>query len=95
MSDKILNPSELVSAIAAKTELKAADVDAVVKEMQKVIATQMKAGGEVRLPGFGTFKTSARAARTGRNPKTGEPMEIGARTVVSFSAGKRLKDSVN
>lgn len=95
MSDKILNPSELVSAIATKTALKTADVDAVVKEMQKVIAAQMKAGGEVRLPGFGTFKTSERAARTGRNPKTGEPMEIGARTVVSFSAGKRLKDSVN
>ena len=95
MSDKILNPSELVSAIAAKTEMKAAEVDAVVKEMQRVITAQMKAGGEVRLPGFGTFKTSHRAARTGRNPKTGDPMEIGARTVVSFSAGKRLKDSVN
>ena len=95
MSDKILNPSDLVSAIAAKTELKAAEVDAVVKEMQRVITAQMKAGGEVRLPGFGTFKTSHRAARTGRNPKTGDPMEIGARTVVSFSAGKRLKDSVN
>ena len=95
MSEKILNPSELVSAIAAKTELPSADVDAVVKEMQRVIMEQMKARGEVRLPGFGTFKTSERSARTGRNPKTGEAMEIGARTVVSFSAGKRLKDSVN
>ena len=95
MSNKILNPSDLVSAIAAKTELKTADVDAVVKEMQNAIMAQMKAGGEVRLPGFGTFKTSARAARTGRNPKTGEPMEIGAKNVVAFSAGKRLKESVN
>ena len=95
MSDKIFNPSDLVSAIAAKTELSTANVDAVIKEMQNVIAAQMKAGGEVRLPGFGTFKTSERSARTGRNPKTGEPMEIGARTVVSFSAGKRLKESVN
>ena len=61
-SDKILNPSELVSAIAAKTEPRAADVEAVVKEMQKVISFQRQAGGEVRLPGFGTFKTSARRA---------------------------------
>ncbi len=95
MSNKILSPSELVSAIAAKTELPTASVDAVVKEFQSAIAAQMKAGGEVRLPGFGTFKTGARAARTGRNPKTGEPMEIGAKTVVSFSASKRLKESVN
>lgn len=94
MSEKILNHSELVSAIAATTQLSVSSVDAVVKEFQKAIGAQMKARGEVRLPGFGTFKTSERAARTGRNPKTGEPMEIGARTVVSFSTGKRLKDSV-
>lgn len=94
MSEKILNHSELVSAIAAKTELPVASVDAVVKELQNAVGAQMKARGEVRLPGFGTFKTSERAARTGRNPKTGEPMEIGAKTVVSFSVGKRLKESV-
>lgn len=94
MSDKILQQSELVSAIAARTELPVSTVDAVVKELQSAIYAQMKAGGEVRLPGFGIFKTSERSARAGRNPKTGEPMEISARTVVSFAAGKRLKESV-
>ena len=94
MSDKILQQSALVSAIAAQTELPVSSVDAVIKELQSAICVQMKERGEVRLPGFGSFKTSERAARTGRNPKTGETMEIGARTAVSFSAGKRLKESV-
>lgn len=58
------------------------------------IQDALKAGDEVRLPGFGSFKVSERAARTGRNPQTGEEVEIAARKVPKFTAGKGLKDSV-
>lgn len=94
MSEKILSHTELVRAIATQTKLSNDQVDAVIKELQSVMTQQMKAKGEVRLPGFGTFKTLERSARTGRNPKTGEPLEIGAKTVVAFVAGKSLKESI-
>jgi len=90
----IISQSDLVRSIAGETEIPTATVETVVKALQASIAREMKAKNEVRLPGFGTFKTSERDARTGRNPKTGEPLEIGAKTVVAFVAGKSLKESV-
>ncbi len=96
MSDKntssILSRTEVTQAIAAKVELSSAQIDSVVKEFEAVIARQLKDKGEVRLPGFGTFKTADRSAREGRNPKTGEPLTIAARSVVQFVPAKALKE---
>ena len=88
----ILTRIELARTIAEKTELSSNQVESVLKEMESAIAAQLGQKGEVRLPGFGTFKTSERAAREGRNPKTGEPLQIAARTAVSFVPGKSLKE---
>lgn len=90
--NSILTRIELARQIAEKTELSSNQVESVLKEMESAIAAQLAQKGEVRLPGFGTFKTSERAAREGRNPKTGEPLQIKARTAVSFVAGKTLKE---
>ena len=96
MSDKttlsILSRTDITQAIAAKVELSNSQIESVVKEFEAVIAGQLKAKGEVRLLGFGTFKTSERAAREGRNPKTGEPLSIAARSVVQFVPAKALKE---
>ena len=59
------------------------------------ITTELKEGGSVALTGFGTFQVRARAARTGRNPQTGEAIEVAAANIPSFKAGKSLKDAVN
>lgn len=92
MNDNILTRIEIARAVADKTELSSNQVEAVLKEFEAAIAAQLKQKGEVRLPGFGTFKTSERAERQGRNPKTGEPLQIAARTAVSFVPGKTLKE---
>ena len=92
MSEKIMSRSDVVGAIAQKTEMSQSSVDAVVKELEAVVAAQLEAGGEVRLANFGTFKTADRPARTARNPRTGEPLEIEARSIVRFVLGKGLKE---
>ena len=92
LSQTILSRSDVVSAIAAQTNQSVSGVDAVVKAYESVIAAQLESGGEVRLPGFGTFKTADRPGRTARNPRTGEPLEIAARSVVRFVLGKGLKE---
>lgn len=96
MSDKttpsIFSRAEVTQAIAAKVKLPANQIEAVVKEFEAVIAGQLASKGEVRLLGFGTFKTADRAAREGRNPKTGEPLTIAARSVVQFVPAKALKE---
>lgn len=92
MSNSVLSRSELASAIASKTELPSSQVEAVLKTFESIVAEQLQNGGEVRLPGFGSFKTSARGERQGRNPKTGETMTIAARTSARFVPGKSLKD---
>jgi len=85
---------DLIAAVAEETELsraKAAEaVDAVFGAIEKALKNQE----EVRLVGFGTFVTAERKAGTGRNPRTGEEMEIPASTTVRFKAGKGLKDAV-
>lgn len=96
MSDKntpsILSRTDVTAAIAAKVELSSTQIESVVKEFEAIIAQQLKAKGEVRLLGFGTFKTAERSAREGRNPKTGEPLSIAARSVVQFVPAKALKE---
>ncbi|HEX8466164.1 MAG TPA: HU family DNA-binding protein [Abditibacterium sp.] len=96
MSDKttpsMLSRTEIAQLIAARTELPAGQIEGVVKEFEAIIAQQLKAKGEVRLLGFGTFKTADRSAREGRNPKTGEPLTIAARSVVQFVPAKALKE---
>ncbi len=86
---------ELAAAIAEKSDIskdKAADVlNAILDE----ITTAVSKGDSVSLIGFGTFERRARAARTGKNPQTGEPIQIPASNTVAFKAGKALKESVN
>ncbi|RYG57005.1 HU family DNA-binding protein [bacterium] len=92
MSEKIKSRGELATEIAVQTELPVSSVEAVLKTYEALIAQHLEAGGEIRLPGFGTFKTTDRAERTARNPRTGEPLTIAARSVVRFTPGKSLKE---
>ena len=90
-----MNKNDLIAAVAestGETRAKAGDaVDAVLTS----IAAALKSKEEVRLAGFGTFVAAERKAGTGRNPRTGEEMQIPASTTVRFKAGKGLKDAVN
>ena len=90
-----MNKGELVDAVAASSGLSRADaakaVDATLDAIQGTLAN----GGGVSLVGFGTFSVKARAARMGRNPRTGEAIHIAASNVPGFKAGKGLKDAVN
>ena len=89
-----MNKTELIEHIATQADIsKASAARALVATMDAVMST-LKTGGKVSLVGFGTFAVDKRAARTGRNPRTGEPIEIAARTVVRISAGQALKRAV-
>jgi len=90
-----MNKSELVSAMAAKTELSKKDAEKALKALIDVVSDELAAGGKIQLVGFGTFEVSERAARTGRNPQTGKEMKIPASKAPRFKAGKALKDTVN
>ena len=90
-----MNKAELVAAIAAKTELSKKDSEKALKAFIDVVAEELKKGEKVQLVGFGTFEVAKRAAREGRNPQTGETMEIAASKAPKFKAGKALKDVVN
>ena len=90
-----MNRTELIDAIAKETQLTKKDVEAVLKSFIDVVTGEQKEGGKVQLVGFGTFEVSERAAREGRNPQTGESMEIKASKAPKFKAGKALKDAVN
>ena len=90
-----MNKTELVAAIAEKTELSKKDVEKALKAFTDVVAEQLKNGEKVQLVGFGTFEVSERAARTGRNPRTGGTIDIPAAKTPKFKAGKALKDAVN
>ena len=90
-----MNKSELVKAVASGTELSSADAGKAVDAVFDAIASALKEGDQVTLVGFGTFSVRERSARTGRNPRTNEPIEIKASKIPSFKAGKRLKDDVN
>ena len=90
-----MNKTELVAAMAEKTGLSKKDAESALKAFIDTVTDELKADGKVQLVGFGTFEVSKRAARTGKNPQTGEPMTISACNAPKFKAGKALKDAVN
>ena len=89
-----MTKSEFVDQIAAKTELSKADAGKAVDAFIGTIEDTLKRGGEVNFSGFGKFSVSERGARQGRNPSTGETIQIAASKVPKFSAGAGLKKSV-
>ena len=89
-----MNKSELVDSIATKTGLTKKDSTAAVDAYHEIVAESLAAGHNLALAGFGTFEVSERAAREGRNPATGEKLQIAASKAVKFKPGKALKDSV-
>ncbi|MEJ2417672.1 MAG: HU family DNA-binding protein [Exilibacterium sp.] len=90
-----MNKSELIEAIAASADIPKAAAGRALDAMVDTVANALKDGDQVVLVGFGTFSVKERAARTGRNPQTGEPIQIAAAKIPSFKAGKALKDAVN
>ena len=90
-----MNKAELIDAVSTKTGLQKAEATRAVDAVFDALTGALKAGDSVSLLGFGTFVVKARAARTGRNPSTNEPIEIPATKVPGFKAGKALKDAVN
>lgn len=86
---------ELVEAVATATGLTKADATRAIDATFATITEALVKGDKVPLSGFGTFAISKRAARTGRNPQTGETVNIAARNAVTFKAGAALKDAVN
>ena len=90
-----MNKTELIAAIAEKAELSKKDSEKALKAFVDVVTEELKKEHKVQLVGFGTFEVSSRSARTGRNPLTGEEMEIAACKAPKFKAGKALKDAIN
>ncbi len=90
-----MNKSELIEAIAASADLPKAAAGRALDAVIDTIESTLKNGDPVTLVGFGTFSVKDRAARTGRNPQTGEPIQIKAAKIPGFKAGKSLKDAVN
>ncbi len=90
-----MNRTELVAAMAEKSQLSKKDAESALKAFIDVVSEEMQKGEKVQLVGFGTFEVSERAAREGRNPQTGETMTIAASKSPKFKAGKALKDLVN
>ena len=90
-----MNKTDLINVVSAETKVAKKDVDAVISATVKAISDALKQGDKVALIGFGTFEVKATAAREGRNPKTGETIEIPASKKPVFSASKVLKDEVN
>ena len=89
-----MNKGELVEKVAKECALGKAAAEQVLASVFRAITDAMAAGEKVALLGFGTFSVSERAAREGRNPQTGETMNIPAKKVVKFKAGSKLTDSV-
>ncbi|MCM3217792.1 HU family DNA-binding protein [Niallia taxi] len=89
-----MNKTELINAVAEGSELSKKDSTRIVDSVMETITTALKNGGKVEILGFGAFSVSERAARKGRNPQTGEEIEIAASKAPTFKAGKNLKDAV-
>ena len=90
-----MSKQELVNYIADKTGLSKKDAEGALSSFVEGVKSALKKGDSVTLVGFGTFSVSRRAARTGRNPQTGAKIQIPARKVPVFKAGKGLKETVN
>ncbi len=90
-----MNKSELIDAVASSTDLTKSDAARAVDGVIGAITGALRSGGQVTSVGFGTFLVRHREARAGRNPRTGETIQIKASNVPAFKAGKALKDAVN
>ncbi|WP_263769345.1 HU family DNA-binding protein [Propionivibrio soli] len=90
-----MNKSELVGRIAVSADLSKSAAGRALEAVMSAVGGVLKEGGEVALVGFGTFYVGKREARSGRNPRTGETITIGATKVPKFRAGKALKDAIN
>lgn len=90
-----MNKTELVNEIAKKTDLSKAAISKILDAFVEVVADSLKKNDPVTLIGFGTFYVGNRSERSGRNPRTGEPITIAAAKTPRFRAGKMLKDAVN
>jgi len=90
-----MNKTELIAAVAGSANVTKKEAEAVLKAFTDVVTEELKNDGKVQLVGFGTFEVGERAAREGRNPKTGETMTIAASKAPKFKAGKALKDAIN
>jgi DNA-binding protein HU-beta len=90
-----MNKQELISVVSAGAGITKADAEKALDATLAAITGALKAGDDVRLIGFGTFSVSARAAKEGRNPRTGATLKIAACKAPKFTAGKGLKDAVN
>ena len=89
-----MNKSELSARVASRVSLPISDANKAINALFDAIAEALENGETVRVPGFGTFSSRSRAARQGRNPRTGERMTIGASTTPVFKPGKALRDAV-
>lgn len=90
-----MNKGEMITLAAAKSGVSKRETKEVVDALVDLVGDVLKDGETIQIAGFGTFKVSERAARQGRNPKTGETIQISASRSPSFKAGKALKDKVN
>jgi DNA-binding protein HU-beta len=90
-----MNKTDLINAVADSSGLSKGDASNAVDAVMDSIGSALKSGDSVALIGFGTFSVKSRSARTGRNPRTGETIQIKASKIPSFKAGKALKDAVN
>ena len=90
-----MNKTELVAAMTENADLSKKDAEKALKAFIEVVTDELKKDEKVQLVGFGTFEVAQRAAREGRNPLTGEKMQIKASKAPKFKAGKALKDAVN
>ncbi|MFZ1989853.1 MAG: HU family DNA-binding protein [Alphaproteobacteria bacterium] len=90
-----MNKNDLIAQVSDSTGVSRSDATRLIEATLDAITAALKSGDEVRLVGFGTFAVSQRAATTGRNPRTGEEIQIPAVKQPKFKAGKQLKDAVN
>lgn len=90
-----MNKTELIDAIAQDCDLSKAAAQRALESLLDHVIKTVSAGDNIQLVGFGTFASGSRAARTGRNPRTGEDIQIAAAKTVKFSVGKAFKDAVN
>lgn len=89
----IKNRGDVVDEVAALVDMPQTKVNEVLRAFEETIKRQAASGGEVRIVGFGSFKVTFRAARSSRNPQTGEPVEVSARNAIRFVPGQALKDA--
>ena len=90
-----MNKSELIDAVAEEADISKAAAGRAVDAMVNAVTNALKEGDQITLVGFGTFMVKERASRSGRNPRTGETIQIAASSMPVFKAGKALKDAVN